>query len=286
MRMRGRASIACAVLLLGCGQQGGAPASKGAAPTPSGVLVTVNGVALTEDDVKVASRSEGHGEAPAQPAPIDGIVIQELVYQRALALGLDQDPAYQKRRQEIDAQANAQKRRELGQLYFTKEIVGKITVSDDEARRFFDEHKDEIASEIHVLQLMRRGEDQAKATLAELDKGKPFEEVAAMALGGTVPPDQKPWDLGFLKWTQLPGAWRGVVDKLAPGKTSPLIAGPRGRYWIVKVVARRPDPAATFEAMRAGLVELLKRDRVEEAQKKTEKTLRDGASIVHPSPRG
>ena len=276
--------VACAVLLLGCGPAGGtAPPRAGAAPT--GVLVTVNGVALTEDDLRVGSRQEGHGEAPAAPA-VDALVMQELVYQRALALGLDQDPGYRKRRQEIDAQANAQKRRELGEVFFKREIVGKIEISDDEARRFYETHSKDLEAEVHVQQIMRRGQDEAKATLAELDHGRPFDEVAAAAFGGKVPEGQKPWDLGYLKWPQLPGAWRGVVDRLAPGQTSTLIAGPRERYWIVKVVGRRPDPTASFERMRLGLIELLRRERVAEAQQKIEKDLRDRATIVQPSLRG
>ncbi len=287
MRIGARASIVLAVLLLGCGRQGGPARGKGSAATPTGVLVVVNGVALTEDDVKLASRGEGHGgEAPAAPAGIDTLVLQELVYQRALALGLDQDAAYQKKRQAIDAQASALKRRELGEVFFRKEILGKVEVSDDDVRRYYDAHRKEIETEVHVLQIMKHGRAQAQAALSELEGGKPFAEVAAATLAGVVPRGQTPWDLGFLRWPQLPAAWRGVVDKLSPGQRSPLVAGPRERYWILQVVERRPDKTASFDSMRRGLIELLKRDRVEEMQTRTEKALRDGASIVHPSPRG
>ena len=67
-----------------------------------------------------------------------------------------------------------------------------------------------------------------------------------------------PWDLGELAWYQLPPAWRGIVDRLEPGQVSDVIKGEGERYWVVKLVGKRVDPAVSFETERERIETVLR----------------------------
>jgi hypothetical protein len=112
--------------------------------------------------------------------------------------------------------------------------------------------------------------------------------VAARALPGTDARPagiRAPWDLGYLQWSQLPEAWQEVIDTLPIGATSPVIDGPRGRAWVLRLVDRRIDPSVTFDAARPVIEQRLTAAAAERAQAELARQLRAGAHIeLAPAP--
>ena len=104
-------------------------------PSPaSGVLATVNGVPITEEDVRYASaRESAHktgGRAVTTKDLLEQIIQQELIYQRAVELGLEADAKYQEDLRKLEAQVKAFKRERLAQVLFQRETTKRAEVSD------------------------------------------------------------------------------------------------------------------------------------------------------------
>jgi parvulin-like peptidyl-prolyl isomerase len=181
---------------------------------------------------------------------------EERLAARAREIGLDQDPGYLETVRVHRAQLAAFERHELAELYFRKEIAGKVTVTPDEARAYFDANAVRIASDVHVLQVFVRGEKDLHDVQAKLDAGATFESVAL--------------DLGWMKWVQVPEAWRAAVYTMKPGEVSGVLKGPKNRYWIIKLVDRRQDENVTFEAVQAQLTDAVKSEKIEALRARVE----------------
>jgi peptidyl-prolyl cis-trans isomerase C len=265
-----------------------APPSASAAPTEGKVLARVNGVPITEEDVTLRSKgAPSHGSVSVgspSKAVLETVIRDELVYQRAKELGLDHDPGYVKKVAEMEAQLAAFKRREMVDTFNRVEVTGKATVTDAEAKAYFDAHEKEIKAELHVMQiLINRDEDAALDISVQLKKGADFEELAKKRFPNLPPTIKAPWDLGFLRWNQIPDAWSPAVFDLKPGATTGVISGEGGRFWILKLVERRDLPNASFEEMKPRIEAVLKREKIEQRRMSVFDDLKAKAKIEYTS---
>ncbi len=258
------------------------PAAEAGAEGPGKVLARVNGVALTEEDVRLALRLGSAQEpipAEKQAPVLESLIREELIAQRAASLGMEQNHSYLVEKAKMDAQMQAMRRRALGDLYFKTEIEAKVAVDDAAVQRYFEANKTRLATELHVQQILVRRDSEAFAAVEKLKAGKSFAEVARE--GFATVPDEKapPWDLGWLRWRQIPEPWREVVYDLAPGQPSGVIAGPRGRHWVVQVVARRTAEKVSLDELRPQILEELKAQQLEASRAALDAEIRRGARI-------
>ncbi len=286
----GTITVAVLALAVGCAKHKTATESvappNASAALPDGVtpLASVDGVPITKLDLEQRIRQSGHGAKTARaddPAVLETVIDDELIYERGVELGLGSDSAYRRKVAEMEAQLATFKRREMASLVFSHEAKENSGVTDADARAFFDKNAERIRTALHVEQLMYKG-DRSAATkaLAEIRGGAAFEDVATKRFP-TLPADRHPWDLGFLRWEQIPEPWEDVVYKLEPGQVSDLIEGDGERYWIVKLVEKRQDPAVSFEAAKARVVAVLQRTNAAARREKLIKDLRSHAKIVY-----
>lgn len=276
-----RLGLLALVLAVGLGFSCGEnPSSTKAGET----LVTVNGVPIGKEDVRFELKStRGHkGEkTPTQVKNIlEGIIKDELVYQRAIEIGLDADLNYQKELRKIEAQLNSFKRKELAKIFYRKQIVKKVEVSDTEARKYYDKNVEWMKNEVHVWQILRRKSREIEKDLKDLSSGASFEEVAKKRFPTLPTTGRSPWDLGYLRWQQVPKAWREVVYTLSPGTTSAIISGPNRRFWIIKLIDKRENPELTFEYARPAIIEIIRSEKVAALRKRTQRELKERAQIV------
>ena len=259
-----------------------APLASGSAGARDDVVALVNGVAITDADLKLKLKGDMHGaenNALHRKNALEALIRQELVRQKAFALGLDSDQGYQHKLRGAEAQMAAFQRTELGEVWFRREVVAKAEVSDADARAYFEANAKRIKTELHVLQILRINDEPGIAKdLAELQKGTPFEEIVKKQFPG-LPATEKPWDLGQMKWAQVPDAWREALEKLEPGQTSGILHGAKGRAWIIKLVDRRVDESVTFESIKGAVVEAMRGSRLEKIREDGERALREAAKI-------
>lgn len=258
----------------------------GRSANPAGdVLATVNGVPITELDVRLKIRSRGthvRGIEPEQRGNVvETIIREELMRQRAVELGLDDDAGYREKRRPLEAQIDAFDRKELAGILLQNEIAAKTEVSTDEVRRYFESDGARIRTELHVWQILQRTEAAIDQAQREIIQGASFEEVARKQFPELPDAVPRPWDLGYLKWKQVPEAWRDAVYDMKPGDVSDVIAGPGGRFWLIKLIARREDPEATLDRLAPVIVEILKEEKAEALRVATETELREAAHVTY-----
>lgn len=248
------------------------------------VLAIVNGTPIVEADVRFALNSSGHNKNEVPPAHrtnvLEAIVRRELLRQRAVELGLDANRSYQEKLRRMDARINAFKRKELSDLLW-REIAGSAEISEAEVKRYFAENAAQIKTELHVWQILRRREGSIEQDLNDLEQGTSFEEVARKRFSRFPKAGGAPWDLGYLKWNQVPEPWRNVVYDLKKDQMSGIIRGPNQRFWIIKLIDKREDPATTLESSKPTIVAVLKNVKIEELREKTERDLRTKATITY-----
>jgi peptidyl-prolyl cis-trans isomerase C len=260
-----------------------------AAPAPADdVLARVNGVPIRRADVALKQKSQSHN-ARMSPEPresiLEAIIREQILSEKAVALGLDADPRYQARLRPLEAQLNAFKRKELAELFLQREASRQAMVTEDEARRHYEEKGARMRTEIHVRQILRRSQASIEEVRRALAAGKPFEEVARSLFPNLPENGHRPWDLGWMKFVLAPPAWQKVVYSMKKGEVSGVLRGPRSRYWIIQLVDRRENAELTFERMKPALIESLKYTKMEELRAKTYKELRAKARVEFPPSR-
>ncbi len=259
----------------------GAPRVEGA------VLVTVNGVPVTRDEVQGAARgslSHGGGAPERNDDALARLIDDELLAQRAVASGLDRDPAFREELRVAEARFRVWRRTQLAALVERRTNDADAGVSDADARRWYDANTARARAEVRVAQILLRDEGAAAQALRELRGGASFDDVARrLAVPGT-DPAERPWVIGPLRWHQLPDPWRGPLDGLRVGETSAVIRGPNRRFWILKLLERRENTELTFESTRATIAQVLRDERAAAARTRLHDELRRGARIVYSSP--
>ena len=287
--------------LAGCDAGGTPPPSSSAAASPGSatpsasdqsadegdeVLATVNGTPITRADVGFLLMG-GHGRTitpELRKQALDKLIELELVYQRGLELGLDKDKKYRAQMRKQELRLAASRRKEMMRRVGNVEIAAKVKVSEAEARAYFDKHADAIKSEFHLGALTFGDAQSAKAALAKLRSGEAFEELAkgtAKSGGGHGQgPAKPPWDLGFLKWKQMPSEWAEAVSSLQPGEVTGVVHGLRTGTRILKLIAKRESPDMDFDAVKAAIMNRLRDDKAEAARAEYLSELERKAKVV------
>jgi hypothetical protein len=283
------------VLALSCGSSRQTEEASARAPRPvKGVVAVVDSRPITALEVTIESKSATSHETGASRdhagasrydrEVLDEMVRQELAAGRAVELGLDADEAYQQELRALEAQLASFKRKRLSELYYGHELAERAKVDDSFVRAWFDAHAGELRAELHVRQILLRDRGSIDEAAAALAQGADFEEVAARPFA-SLPPEaleKEPWDLGWLRWHQIPDAWRDAVYRLPDGGVSPVIEGPKRRYWIVQVVERRTADDVTFESVKPLLVERLRDERTRALRSEIDRDLRRSGRVVYP----
>jgi parvulin-like peptidyl-prolyl isomerase len=251
-----------------------------APPPAQDASATVNGRTITRAEVeRLARSSHGTGGAVAQKHVLDALISQELAAQRAQELKLVPDEAGLKEIARAEAELAAVKRRVLSSALYAKEELEAAALSDADARAYFTVHAGDLRRQTHVLSVMRRSEDELKQMASALTTGTTFEGYAKELIGA--PDGQRPWDLGWLSWAQLPAPWREVVKGLKPGEVSPVIRGEHGRCWLLQLVDARQGPELSFEQALPHIKQAVAVERANAARDALDATLRAKAHIVY-----
>jgi hypothetical protein len=273
--------------LASCGERREAN-QKAATDDQVKVLANVNGVPITEYDVKVrvnrvkrvAGGGEAHGTAP-NPNVLPTLVRDELIYQKAVQLGLDKNPEYRQKLNDVEAQLRAFQRQEMTDRYrgYVRE---KAVATDAEAREYFEKNAKQLQTKFHVWQIFYKGKyPEIVKDHQDLKNGMPFEKVAARRFAGLPKDIKAPWDLGELSWNQMPQSWQGVVDRLEPGQVTDIIKGVNERFWVIKLVKKTVDPKITFATEKETIVALLTQQKADALYNTMLDEMKEKAKIVY-----
>lgn len=282
-------TLFAALALVACDREGpagsnetqAAPDSAQEAAAAPAVLARVNGAPITALDLEVKLQSDNH-EAAISPdrkkAALDTVILREVLAQKALAQGLDQDPKYQEALRKMEAQLAAFKRQELSELLLQHESRRRSALTDEDARAYFEKNERRIRTKVHVLQILRRSEAAIVEARSAIERGASFEEEAK-SLFPDLPEGQTPWDLGYLSFSKVPEPWRETIYDMKAGEMSGVIRGPSGRFWLIKLVDAREDPSVTFESVKAAVLADMKANKLQHSREALERELRSDARV-------
>jgi len=291
------------------------------------VVGRVNGQAILRRDFELAVQIHFAGRRPAnvrlkelqavREKILDKLIDSELLHQSAVKSSVavpeaDVDAELKRMQQHVgtpddfakllgenqvtEAEFNEQLRRSLRVRRFVdREVVGAVAVTDEEAKRYYDQNPNEmkLPERVRVSQIMVRapaassqaraeGRERIEEILKALRAGADFAELARKHSDG--PEAKRGGDSGFLlRGGGAPPAIEEIAFRLKPGETSDVLETRLG-YHIIRVGEHRPEGPIPFEDAKKTIVAKLTAQEREEKIHVYVAALREKARIERRLP--
>ncbi|MDH5561775.1 MAG: hypothetical protein OEY59_13080 [Deltaproteobacteria bacterium] len=220
---------------------------------PDEVLARVNDAPITQ--YQLSRWFEGIRAQPSaenMKNALDKMIFNEIIYQKGIELGLDEDADYR-----FDLW-NFQRRKMVRRVFDHE--ARNIRVTSDDALAYFKEHQEAIQSEYHLLAIYFPDEKQAREALVKLKDKVPFVKLAPQAGKSGKKVGLK--DLGFLPWHKLNPNWTDEIQKLKQGEVSPLLPGSYvTKNILVKLAGKRTNSKIDFKRVKGSLIEKIRDER-------------------------
>jgi len=185
---------------------------------------------------------------------------------------------------------NQIKREMMIQKLFEKEIIEKISITDEQIQKHYTENsKDykvpEKIKASHILIKVEASADEAKWTEAlekikviqqKIKTGEDFAELAKT--NSDCPSKSKGGDLGFFAKGQMVKPFEEAAFSLTPGSMSDVVKTKFG-YHVIKVTEKTPESVTPFEDVKDKIKEQLKGGKTQEEIKMYVDKLRENAKV-------
>jgi peptidyl-prolyl cis-trans isomerase C len=162
---------------------------------------------------------------------------------------------------------------------FDKEVYARVAVTEDQIRRYFDEHTAEFTEpeQVRASQIVVKGLDDAKKLQGQLWAGKKFPDLARRYSLG--PEARVGGDLGWFPRGVMPAQFDEQVFKLPVGQVSEVVSTDYG-FHLFKVIEKKPARKRELAEVRASIEKKLLAELREKAQKDYVKSLRSVAVVA------
>ncbi len=193
----------------------------------------------------------------------------------------------------------SQLKREMAiQQLIDEKIAGKVSVSDEESKTYYDTNPDHFkrpeevrASHILIKVDPQADESQRTQTLQKIEeiqvKAKKGEDFAALAREFSEGPSApRGGDLNYFRRGQMVKPFEDVAFALEPGEVSDIVETRFG-YHVIKVTDKKPETEIAYDDVKGKIEAFLKRKKIEEETKKYVAKLREKAEVkrfLHPEP--
>jgi peptidyl-prolyl cis-trans isomerase C len=173
-----------------------------------------------------------------------------------------------------EAQIKTQLKEDLAiQSLIDKQVVDKITVTEQDAQAYYDTHPEafkqpEQIKASHILVKVDPKDDPAKKDEArkkidtvqeKLKSGSDFATLAKEE--SDCPSKEKGGDLGYFGKGQMVKPFEDAALALAPGETSGVVETQFG-YHIIKLTDKKPEGIMPFAEVKDQLIQYLKQEKV------------------------
>lgn len=180
---------------------------------------------------------------------VDELVKKELLYVEAKKRGLDKDEDFQRKFEEI-------KKNALITRLLEKEMKALPQVTDKEVKEYYDAHKDEFVqpTAVRLSQIVVKSEDDAKKVYDRLQKGEPFNKLAAeVSIDKTSA--KAGGDLGMFKRGEMNQELEKVAFRLKKNQISMPVQLKDGIHILVATDIK--GTALDFDKVKGGLSQQL-----------------------------
>ena len=174
---------------------------------------------------------------------LNELIKRELLYKEALKKGIDKDPEYAKKLEDF-------KKITLVGLLLQKEIEGKVKVSDQDIKQYYEKNKDKFApvTQIRASHILVKTEDEAKKIEDRLKQGEDFAQLAKKYSIDTATA-KNGGDLGYFSKGQMVPEFESAAMKLKPGEISEPVKTKYG-YHIIKMTNKKMGQVVEFEKVK------------------------------------
>ncbi|HEB59271.1 MAG TPA: peptidylprolyl isomerase [Gammaproteobacteria bacterium] len=222
-------------------------------------VATVNGKVIDEATFEHFMRQHAKQvrRAPTpqdQQAVLTELINRELLYQRAIKLGLEKDPELQFRIE--------QKRREMIIGALMRKTVEATPITDDMLKKEYDAQVAGMnAKEYKARHILLKTEAEAQAVIAELAKGKDFAKLAKKKSVG--PSAEGGGDLGWFRLDQMVPAFAQAVLTAKKGQVVPKPVQTQFGWHVIKLEDTRPMPVPKFEDVKPQILNIVRQQRIQ-----------------------
>lgn len=229
-----------------------AQANLASAPMKANTLARVGSWSITIEEFqeRLDALKEVVPEYDITDPEAQKLVLDELINQQVLVLGAEKQGLTRQK----DIQAAVEEfRRTLIVREVARQLTEDITMSEMEARAFYNENKEAMVgpAQWHVREIAVDSKDRATNLLADILKGTDFAEAAKQhsisatrAQGG---------DLGFITQEPFPQMGTALLS-LEEGDVSGVFKGPEG-YYIVKLEEKKGGEAISFDEIKDDIIQ-------------------------------
>ncbi len=181
---------------------------------------------------------------------LDNLVVRELLYQESLRTGLDKE-------KETADMLEEMRKRILVEKLFKKELEENLKISDEELKKYYDEHPEEAKApvEVKASHILLKTREEAESVLKKLSAGSKFEDLAkasSIDTGSKV----RGGDLGYFQSGVMVPEFEEAAMKLQKGETSSIVESRFG-FHIIKVTDKRTGKSKSFDEARTELEQTL-----------------------------
>jgi parvulin-like peptidyl-prolyl isomerase len=164
----------------------------------------------------------------------------------------------------LEAWKERVRRQLLVEKVLNQDINVLITVTPDEIRQYYDEHREEWSrgDQVRVRHILLSSKKQAEDVLKRIRNGEDFAVLAGQY--STAPESSQGGDLGYVQRGTLPESLEGPIFSLAHDRVSPVIKTPYG-YHIFKVIEKRQAGRQTMDDWIEEIRERIKNQKLETA---------------------
>ncbi|MFO7592558.1 MAG: peptidylprolyl isomerase [Pseudomonadota bacterium] len=208
------------------------------------VLATVNGKEITQNDYKLFLQENRQQGALGEQQVIDELISRELVYQDALAQGLDESEDVQKQIERM--RANIILSAALAKA------MQKNPVSDKELKSLYDKQVEKFnVTEYKARHILLENKEDAEKVITELDMGADFAELAKKHSTG--PSSKQGGDLGWFAPQQMVPEFSKEVAAMEQGKYTKQPVETQFGWHVIKLEDTRSAEPPAFDAVKQQL---------------------------------
>ena len=219
-------------------------------------LVSINGTVLTSKDLDafINAMSASRGQPMPREEALNTLIDRELLYQEALAKGIDKKP-------EVVQELNDQRRSLLANVAIT-EMLGTQPATDQELHKIYKERVlDKKLTEYKARHILVKTEGEAKDIIAQLDKGADFSALAKTKSLDTGS-GSKGGDLGWFSASQMVPEFSKATAELQKGKYTKAPVKSQFGWHVIMLDDTRPVKPPTFDELKTRLEGVVQGERV------------------------
>jgi len=224
------------------------------------LVATVNGKTITEADVSMLQELMGDAltripEASRRKTMVNLLVETQVLADAAETAGLENSAEFKRRLDWLKSQA-------LRNEYVRLKIDPQVTDAEVKAR--YDEMVKQVKPElqIHARHILVKTEAEAKAIIAELDKGADFAKLAKEKSTGPTGP--RGGDLGFFGRGRMVPEFDKAAFALKVGEYSKVPVKTQFGWHVIKVEEQRTVNPPSYDEVKVRLRERMQRFKLRE----------------------